>query len=327
MSQSSIFALVLAGGDGTRLRSLTTLANGECVPKQFWSLRGGSSLLARTVERAARFTDAEHTLSIVTESHRQWWAPELARLPAANVIVQPANRGTGLGVLLPLLTALERDRQARVVLLPSDHYVRGEDVLTRGIRQALEASLEDPERAILLGFEPDEPDTGLGYILPSTRTFRGLSRVARFVEKPTVDHAWELMARGALWNSFILVSTASALLEIFRLRIPRVLEELQPMVRAGDAAGALADLYGRVASIDFSRGILQGQEARLRVLRVGACGWTDLGTPARVESALSRAPNSMRGEEAYLGAVPAPSLAEQRLRGLDRLLEKRFDQL
>src|SRR5574341_1084165 len=98
---SGAWAIVLAAGDGTRLRELT----GD-VPKQFCRLAGERSLLALALARAGRVAARERTLVVVAERHRRWWAGELAGHPAENVLVQPENRGTAAGILLPLLAAL-----------------------------------------------------------------------------------------------------------------------------------------------------------------------------------------------------------------------------
>src|SRR5512147_1706981 len=123
------WAIVLAAGDGSRLRSLTTTAVGVAVPKQFCSLRGGPSLLHDAVRRAESIAPAERICTIVAKQHSRWWEDVLKLLPERNVIVQPDNRGTGVGILLPLLRIMMRDPDARVVLLPSDHHVRDEAVL------------------------------------------------------------------------------------------------------------------------------------------------------------------------------------------------------
>src|SRR6202790_4239075 len=121
---SNSWAIVLAGGEGTRLQSLTTDDSGDPVPKQFCSLRGEQSLLAETLQRAAWIVEPNRICVIVAAQHRRWWEPMLSKMTRPNIIVQPSNRGTGNGVLLPLLHILARDPGAHIVLLPSDHYVR-----------------------------------------------------------------------------------------------------------------------------------------------------------------------------------------------------------
>jgi mannose-1-phosphate guanylyltransferase len=288
------WALVLAAGEGSRLRQLTTTTAGVSVPKQFCSLHGGPSLLHEALQRAETIAAREHVCTVVAEQHQFWWRGALRSMPATNIIVQPRNCGTANGILLPLLHIVERDPDARLVLLPSDHYVRDEAVLGRSLEQAL-ARLNRHKRAvILLGFEPDDVDPELGYIVPGDDAGDGVSSVARFVEKPTVESAQELIFEGALWNAFIVVARAQTLLDLFRMRMPEIVAAMCATV-AHDCSDpsrpiAASRLYRSLPDIDFSRHVMQGCESMLRVMKVPTCGWSDLGTPSRVAQALGRAP-------------------------------------
>src|SRR4029077_15805474 len=97
------WAVVLAGGEGGRLRALTTTATGMAIPKQFCSLRGGASLLEEALQRATAIAPTERISTVVAEHHADWWCRSLSALAPANVFVQPQNRGTALGILLALL--------------------------------------------------------------------------------------------------------------------------------------------------------------------------------------------------------------------------------
>ncbi|HYM34488.1 MAG TPA: sugar phosphate nucleotidyltransferase, partial [Steroidobacteraceae bacterium] len=194
------WALVLAGGEGNRLRSLTTTSQGTAIPKQFCSLRGGPSLLQEALQRAQVIAPREHICAVVAAQHRRWWESPLSSLPASNVFVQPDNRGTANGILLPLVHILERDAEARIVLIPSDHYVREEHVLAQSLRTAIDRLESRCCEVLLLGLEPDDADTELGYIVPGTSAGRGAFQVAQFVEKPNDVFARQLVALGAFWN-------------------------------------------------------------------------------------------------------------------------------
>ncbi|MCC7412412.1 MAG: NTP transferase domain-containing protein [Gammaproteobacteria bacterium] len=302
------WAIVLAAGNGSRLRCLTTTGTGVSVPKQFCSLAGGPSLLDEALQRAAVVAPAARIVSIVAEQHRRWWSGADGVPAPGNVIVQPDNRGTANGVLLSLLHVCVRDRNASVLLLPSDHYVRDEAVLARSLRAAMDHAGRHPGDVVLLGIGPDEPDPELGYVVPGPRSGRGTRPVLRFIEKPTVAHARELMVRGALWNSFIVAGRANALLALYAGRFQGLVAAMGGVVRrAQRAAGAdyaLADLYARLPALDFSRDVLEGQEQRLRVLHVPACGWSDLGTVGRVAACLERLGNHAQRAHAVHG-VPA----------------------
>ena len=298
---NNTWALVLAAGEGSRLRALTT-HRGVAVPKQFCSLVGGPSLLEEAILRAEAIVPRQRVCTIVAEQHRVWWEEALRFMPRRNVIVQPENRGTAVGLLLPLLHIAQRDPQARVVILPSDHYVRDEAVLARSLRQAASRLTHDTENLWLLGISPEEADPELGYIVPGNRDAAGALRVAQFVEKPPVTLARLMIERGGLWNAFILAGAVQATLRLFYQRYPRLLSELRAAVRldaaSPDEAVAAADLYPRLPELDFSRHVLEGSESTLRVMPVPACGWSDLGTPRRVSEALRRlAPNGAAREE------------------------------
>jgi len=287
--------VILAGGEGSRLHSLTTAANGVAVPKQFCSLQGGPSLLQNTLQRALSIASARRVCTIVAANHRMWREAQLRHVLDGNVIEQPANRGTAHGVLLPLLHIAARDPDANIVLLPADHYVRDEAVFADALRRAVNCLGAHRESVYLLGVEPDEPDTELGYIVPENRGSDRPSRVMEFVEKPAAARARSLLARGALWNTFILASSARGLLALYDRGFASTIDRMQQVVRhrQGSVPDAitLADIYSRLPDIDFSRDVLEGQESRLQVLPVPSCGWTDLGTPQRVAQTLRRLPS------------------------------------
>lgn len=289
------WAIVLAGGEGSRLRSLTTTSWGVAVPKQFCSLRGGTSLLLEALKRAEAVAPSEHICTVVSQQHRGWWDPALSAVPKANVIVQPRNCGTANGILLPLLYIMARDPEARIVLLPSDHHVRDEPVLAAALQRAVQELSTRCGQILLIGIHPEAEDPDLGYILPGARD-GAVSKVDRFVEKPHAPLARSLVKGGALWNAFIVAARARALLQIFIQRFPQVVIGMRDVVAQSqftpDLSVAASDLYRNLPDIDFSREILQGIESVLRVLQVPRCGWSDLGTPKRLAETLHALPQS-----------------------------------
>lgn len=285
------WALVLAAGEGSRLRQLTTMASGIAVPKQFCSLAGGTSLLYDTLRRAQVIAPAQRTVAIVSGAHRRWWCSLAQLLPDSNIVVQPGNRGTAIGILLPLLSILQRDAEAVLIVLPSDHFVGDEGVLADATRQAMSHARSMPA-LVLLGFTPEDSDPELGYIVVRETPATDVLEVSEFVEKPDPVSAGFLMQRGALWNSFIFAIRARVLLQTFMQLIPGIVAEMADVVRQSgpDAlrAARLARLYVQLPNIDFSRDVMRHHPHLLRVLRVPACGWSDLGTPRRVADALRR---------------------------------------
>jgi mannose-1-phosphate guanylyltransferase len=285
------WAVVLAAGEGTRLASLTRDAAGNAVPKQFCSLNGGCSLVQDAIQRARRVVTLERTCAIVASQHARHWRKALRALPSGNIITQPQNRGTANGVLLCVLSILEHDPLARIIFLPADHFVLDESALERSVRELTTSLAHNPDGITLIGIAPDEPDPELGYIVPGQTLSDGSRMVARFVEKPAPPFAAELFERKALWNSFIFGATGAALLALLRLQMGAVVEEMATALarelQEPDST-ALAELYDRLPSVDFSRAVVQQFPSRLRVITAPACGWTDLGTPRRVADTLQR---------------------------------------
>lgn len=298
-SNAMTWALVLAGGEGTRLRTLTTAPCGAAIPKQYCSLIDGPSLLQETLHRARAVASNLHTCVVVAKHHRRWWEPQLQSLPTENRIEQPESRGTANGILLPLLHILERDPGAQVVVFPSDQHVREKTILTQALRASVRQLRRRPDEVVLLGLMPEDADPELGYIVPGRADGHGVREVLHFIEKPTALRARELIARGGLVNAFIMAASGQTLLALFRRRIPDIVTAMRSAVRRDLASRsnprATADLYAQLPTIDFSHDILPGQEANLRVLPVPQCGWTDLGTPQRVARALREVPKNEAG--------------------------------
>jgi len=292
----NVWGLVLAAGEGSRLRALTTRPCGTSVPKQFCSLDGGPTLLEDAIVRASGVVAPERICAIVAQQHGEWWSQVLRRMPEKNIIVQPRNRGTAIGILYSLLHILARDPNARVVVFPADHHVRDESILRHALEAALRRLDQDPTAPVLLGLEPEEIDTELGYILPGSRDAIGGSTVRRFVEKPELGLASQIIDAGGLWNAFILAASAQQLVNMFMKRFAPVVMEMQVIMSRLSHAGlptsagwaTIVDMYERLPNIDFSRHLLEGHESLLRVVHVPACGWSDLGTPHRVAEALRR---------------------------------------
>jgi mannose-1-phosphate guanylyltransferase len=285
------WALVLAAGEGSRLQALTMTACGVAVPKQFCSMGGNGSLLHAALHRARAVAPTQRTCTILAEHHRRWWQGLPLGIPPQNVIVQPRNRGTANGILLPLLQIVHRDPQATLLVLPSDHYVRNEDVLATSLSHAMALLDEHREHIILLGLTPDETDPELGYIVADGDSRFSARAVAEFVEKPDFATARALIARGGLWNSFIFAADAQALVRLFEARCPALVAQMQRIVaeeRPDVRDAHLAELYKHLPSLDFSSDILQSSPSALRVLTVPACGWSDLGTPRRVVEVAKR---------------------------------------
>jgi len=165
-------------------------------------------------------------------------------------------------------------------------------VLQRSVRAALQLLVHKTHAPILLGLEPDEADPELGYIIPGECDGHGRRSILRFIEKPPAKLASEIIGQGGLWNTFIIVASGQGLLNLFERRYPKIVKEMRSIVallaRDLSAVATSADWYERLPQIDFSRDVLELFSSSLQLMRVPACGWSDLGTPKRVAQTLRR---------------------------------------
>lgn len=285
LDHQQLWTVVLAGGEGVRLRALTRALHGEELPKQFAFIHGGASLLQATVARAQRWSKPERIVVIVAKEREALARSQLRDYGPVHLVVQPSNRGTGPGLMLPLAHVLVMDPQAHVVVLPSDHYVRDEVPFEHSIRAAVAASAE---QIALVGAVPDHPETQYGWMVRGERPGVDGHVVDRFCEKPPASVAAQLLRDGALWNTFVMAGSVQRFWELAAEHLPQQAARFAEYLDAlhGPLEGAaLRALYARLPAADFSRDVLE-RARELRVVALRPCGWSDWGTPERVLDSL-----------------------------------------
>lgn len=279
-----LWGIVLAAGEGLRLAPFTRALHGDDLPKQFASLCGDRTFLQRTMDRIAPLFPPCRTVVVVGDAREQLAHDQLHGYEGVTIVAQPADRGTGPGILLPLAHVRSREPSAAVVIFPSDHHVRRPGVFLDAVSRAVVSSESSPSGVALVGATADSAATNLGWILPdpgkSSRAGRPLP-VKAFVEKPQATLAKELLASGGLWNTLVVAGHAEAMSRLLARHMPsQSLEFDRYRARIGraDERSALDDVYGRLEPADFSRAVLQRARGLAVVPMMGA-GWSDCGTP------------------------------------------------
>jgi mannose-1-phosphate guanylyltransferase len=291
-------AIILAGGDGSRLAPLTRKIAGYNVPKQFCSLFGEETLLAQTRRRVSLSISHERTVTVLSRHHRRFYSPLLSKTSAANLAIQPSNRGTAVGILYGLLRLIELGHRGTVAIFPSDHFVSDDPAFMRHVESALAAAAASPLHPIvLLGVPATRAETQYGWIEPGEplpAKSPGLApsfRIRHFWEKPSPQIAVDLWAKGFLWNTFVMAADIETLLGLFARTTPHI-HDAFAQVRAGSDDVLDDDMIGRIyanlPSVGFSEAILTASTSDFAVLPVRDVEWSDLGEPHRVMAAMSR---------------------------------------
>ena len=288
-------AIILAGGDGTRLRALTRAISGDERPKQFCPILGDETLLDQTRARVARVVRSEETVFVVTRTHERYYRPLLAGVPRAQIVAQPENKGTAPAILYALLSVARAEPEAVVAFFPSDHHFADDESFAASVEAAFRAAESQDCPIVLLGIEPESAETGYGWIEPCESILAELpgaiSRVRRFWEKPAPGVAAELFARGCLWNSFVMVGRADAFIEMIRRSLPELFQIFSSVcgsLGTAEEEETMRPVYDWLPSTNFSHEVLAERAEDLFVLRAGDAGWSDWGEPARVLSTLAR---------------------------------------
>ena len=274
------YAIVLAGGSGTRLWPLSRSSK----PKQLLCLNGAESLLQQTVRRVLPMVDPARVLTVTSAEYRFEVAGQLLALDAAlagGVLAEPMGRNT-LPAIAWAVARIARDTpDALIGVFSSDHAVADDDAFLRAWQSAEAAAKEG--YVALFGMQPTEAATGYGYI-QSGKALAGansgpLSEVhqaARFVEKPDLATAQGYLSEGGYyWNGGMFVFRADRFMEMVKQHQPQIFTATQTLAENNQVIAA-ADVYASMADISIDYGLLELAD-NVAVVPVDM-GWSDLGS-------------------------------------------------
>jgi mannose-1-phosphate guanylyltransferase len=254
-----MYALIMAGGSGTRLWPLSR----QHRPKQFLQVGGARSLLQATVDRILPLVPPKRVLVVTGAAYAGLVREQLPELPSENVLLEPFGRSTGPCVGLGALYIARRDPEAVMAVLSADHRIEREETLRAAL--ALGARVAREGRIVALGMPPDAPHPGYGYIRVGAPLAEEGGLEARaidvFVEKPGQARAAQLLAEGGwLWNAGMFVMRADALLEELAAHQPALhaaLESIAPALGTPEEGDAIAHAWEAMPTLAIDVAVME----------------------------------------------------------------------
>jgi mannose-1-phosphate guanylyltransferase len=304
--------IILAAGEGNRLRSFVERLRGCALPNQYVNFVGKRSMLEHTVARADKLISSERLFTVVSQRHLEYpqVLKQLSRQPMGHIVAQPENRDTGPGLLLPLAHLYRRYPEATVAVFPSDHFILAENRFMAHVDQAFRVVERDPASIVLLGIRPSGAEPEYGYIMPGRKLDIPVApdarEVSRFIEKPEREIARALVLGGGLWNTLVLVFKAKIFLDAVSRIAPCLHGSFEQIRRAVDTPSAkevAEKVYQQMAPLNLSKGLLEllprEQALKLCALPVQGVHWSDWGSEARIIEVLRNS-----GSGYHLNEIP-----------------------
>lgn len=274
MAHQDVYAVIMAGGSGTRFWPLSRSAK----PKQFLPLATKRPLITETMARISGLATPKRTYVVCGERHVKPVRQALPKLPRQNVVVEPEARNTAPAIALATAQVAHVDPDGVIVVLPSDQHVADVPAFEAAVERAIEAARAGA--IVTLGIRPTRPETGYGYIRLGEGSGGEARRVAAFVEKPDRARAEGYVVSGEyLWNAGIFVFTARAMLEAFATHMPELSTSLSAVSAAlgtKRAAAVLKREFKKMPAISIDYGIAEKAD-NIMVVPCD-CGWSDVGS-------------------------------------------------
>lgn len=266
----------MAGGVGSRFWPVSTGKH----PKQFRDLLGsGETLIQTTFRRLKSLVPAENIYILTNESYRELVQEQLVEIQPEQIVLEPVMRNTAPAVLLAALKIKKRNKDALMIMAPSDHWIEDETAFTHDIELAFETCREE-DKIVTLGITPSFPNTGYGYIEFGKESDGRVRPVKKFTEKPTFEVAKEFLKEGNyLWNAGIFIWNVDFIIRSFRRNLPELFELFEKgeaVYNTSEERKFIKVNYELAPDISIDYGILE-KERSIYVIPA-SFDWNDLGT-------------------------------------------------
>lgn len=308
-------ALIMAGGKGERFWPRSR----QSLPKQFLSLTNdGKTMIQLTVERILPLVNLEDIYIATNRSYKHLVLEQLPGLPEENILCEPIGRNTAPCIGLGAVHIQHKYEDAIMIVLPSDHLIKYNDIFTETLSNACEVA-EIHSNLVTIGITPNYPETGYGYIKADKKhPLKKAFSVERFVEKPNFNLAKSYVESGDYyWNSGMFIWKLSSILENMKNFMSDTYDgllKIQSAIGTSEENNVLENIFARFISDSIDYGIME--KASDIYLLPGNFGWDDVGSWLAVE----RVKGTDASENTLTGHVIALNTDHCTIEGKERLI-------
>lgn len=287
--QPTLYAVILAGGGGTRLWPLSR----KKTPKQMLPFIGKQTLLQSTMKRVQKLVPHSHILIATNKKHKREIVRQLPSFPKSQILFEPEKRDTAAAIGFAASIIHKKDPHAVMTTVNSDGFIQNEKEYIRLLKKAARVAFEHKQYSVLIGVNPTYPETGYGYIKMSKR-FKGeiadVFHVDCFVEKPDIKTARTYVKRwDYLWNPAMFVWRVDTLLALYKKYLPqhaKIMKHIAYAYGTKTYNTVLQKEFKNFKPISIDYGIMEKTKDML-VLPANF-GWADIGHWRSVKDVLSK---------------------------------------
>ena len=289
---SPLYAVIMAGGSGTRLWPRSR----KKKPKQLLDIVSSKTMIQETVDRLEGLVDADNVFVVVGEAHAQEINRQLAEVPSENILIEPQGKNTAPCIGLAAVHVRARDKDAVMIVLPSDHLIKNANRF-RKVLKAAAAVASKGKSLVTIGIEPTFPETGYGYVQIGDKldsaNGEDVHEVVAFKEKPTSAVAKKFLKSGKyMWNSGMFVWKTDTVLAQIKALLPALhkgLMKIEAALGKEDEAAVLEKVYDSIEGESIDIGVME--KAKKVMLIKGDFGWNDIGSWAAMEQLWPKDPD------------------------------------
>lgn len=298
----NIWGIILAGGDGIRLKDFLIKEYKITKPKQFCNIIGKRSLYKHTYDRVSSLIPSDHIISVITENQFDYLKEEFEELNLDLIVSQPLNRDTGPAIILPILNLYYKNPDSIFAIFPSDHFIFEESAFLAHVADAMDFISYNEDIILLLGVKPYNYSSSYGHIIPGEKIHnsgvRSIYKVKVFLEKPEFAYRND---HKSLWNTMVIIGNCKSFISAIQKSLPDVFRWFQPFLREEvrkDICSSTLQLYRDIPKINFSKEILEKIVKYLNVMEVRNVFWSDWGEEDKILYTL-RKMNELNGNKIF----------------------------